>query len=91
METLNRKWEYVKRHMARLLPKREEAPDNTSLIYQPLQHREIRIVSLSPGKWKDRLECTLEIVSLDHTPSYETWEMLAFRRSPYSSRSTVST
>ena len=57
--------------MARLLRKREEAPSDTSLIYQPLQQGEIRIVTLAPGKWNHRLECTLKTVSLDDNLSHE--------------------
>ena len=72
MEGLTRIWQHAEEHTARLLRKRQEAPNATSLIYQPLQHREIRVVTLAPGKWNERLECTLETVSLDHNPSYET-------------------
>ncbi len=63
---LNRVWECFERLAAPLLPERH------SLIYHPLQPREIRVISLVPGNWDDRLQCTLETVSLDDNPSYET-------------------
>ena len=61
-------WERVERLVAPLLPKEEE---DTSLIYQPLQHREIRIIKLAPGRWEDAIECNLDTASLDDNPSYE--------------------
>ena len=67
--------ERVRKHleglMANLLPKEERATSDTSLIYQPLQHREIRIITLGPGEWNDRIACTLQKVSLDENPPYE--------------------
>lgn len=42
-----------------------------SSIYQPLQHNEIRLITLAPGKWRDPIECSLQIVSLDDNPTYE--------------------
>ena len=39
--------------------------------YQPLQHDEIRLITLAPGKWTDPIECSLQIVSLDDSPTYE--------------------
>ena len=64
MGGLERIWEHAGRIVALLMLK--------GLIYQPLQHREIRVITLAPGKWNDQLECTLKIVSLDDNPSYET-------------------
>ena len=72
MGGLERIWEHAGRIVAPLMLKGEEATDDTALIYQPLQHREIRVITLAPGKWNDQLECTLKIVSLDDNPSYET-------------------
>lgn len=72
MMILNRIWEHVKRRMARMLPQRGGGADNTSLIYQPLPHSNIRVVFLAPGKWDDRIHCILETVSLDDDPTYET-------------------
>lgn len=68
---LKRVWKYFEGLVANLLPKGEEATNDISLIYQPLQHREIRIITLAPGEWNDRIECTLRTVSLDDNPSYE--------------------
>lgn len=42
-----------------------------SSIYQPLQHNEVRLITLAPGKWRDPIECSLQIVSLDDYPTYE--------------------
>ena len=69
---LGRIWEHAGRIVAPLMLKGEEATDDTASIYQPLQHHEIRVITLAPGKWNDQLECTLEIVSLDDNPLYET-------------------
>lgn len=68
---LKRVWKYFQGLVANLLPKEEEATNDISLIYQPLQHRETRIITLAPGEWNDRIECALRTVSLDDNPSYE--------------------
>ena len=66
MIDLNQVWEHVERLVVPLLLIR-------SWIYKPLHPGEIRLISLAPGKWTDRLECTLKTVSLDDdNPSYET-------------------
>ena len=68
---LNQEREHVERLVAPLpLSKGEEEVD-TSFIYQPLEHREIRIIALAPGKWDDEIECSLKTLSLDDDPSYE--------------------
>ena len=64
--------ERVERLVAPLLPSKKEEEFDTSLIYQPLENREIRIIALAPGKWDDEIECRLKTVSLDDDPSYET-------------------
>ena len=63
--------EHVERLVAPLLLWKGEEKVDTSLIYQPLQHREVRIIALAPGKWGDEIECSLKTVSLDDDPSYE--------------------
>ena len=74
METigLNQVREQVERLVALLLPSKGEEEVDTSLIYQPLENRQIRIIALAPGKWDDEIECSLKTVSLDDDPSYET-------------------
>ena len=68
---LNEEREHVERLVApSLLSKGEEEVD-TSLIYQPLENRQIRIIALAPGKWDDEIECSLKTVSLDDDPPYE--------------------
>ena len=69
---LDHVWERVERLVAPLLLSKGEQEVDTSLIYQPLQHREIRIIALASGKWDDEIECSLTTVSLDDDPSYET-------------------
>ena len=64
--------ERVERLVAPLLLPKEDEEIDTSLIYRPLQHRQIRIIALAPGKWDDEIECSLSTVSLDDNPSYET-------------------
>ena len=61
--------ERVERPVAALIPKGEE---DASLIYQQLQFGEIRVVKLAPGEEKQPIRCTLDVVSLDDIPSYET-------------------
>src|SRR5450432_1219872 len=35
------------------------------------ENEEIRLISLSPGKWNDAIECDISIVSLKEYPTYE--------------------
>ena len=64
--------ERVERLVAPLLLLKGEEEVDTSLIYQPLENREIRVITLAPGKWDDEIACSLKTVSLDDNPSYET-------------------
>ena len=47
--------EHMERLVAPFLPWKGEGKVDTSLIYQPLEHREIRIIALAPGKWDDEI------------------------------------
>ena len=62
METigLNQVREHVERLVAPLLPSKGEEEVDTSLIYLPLENRQIRIIALAPGKWDDEIECSLK-------------------------------
>lgn len=48
--------------------------DNKEYEYVDLapDRQEIRLVHLLPGAWQDRVSCTLEVVTLNDKPRYET-------------------
>ena len=69
---LNELRERVERLVAPLLPSKGEEEVDTSFIYQPLENRQIRIITLARGKWDDDIKCSLKTVSLDDHPSYDT-------------------
>ena len=64
-------WEHIGRQMTWLLLRVRGQLADLSSIYQPLQHNEIRLITLAPGKWRDPIACSLQIVSLDDNPTYE--------------------
>jgi hypothetical protein len=48
--------------------------DGMDLLYSSLDdaRREIRVINLQPGTWDDIIVCTLQVVSLDDSPTYST-------------------
>lgn len=64
-------WDYIGWLMARLPPRIGGRSADPSSIYKILQHNEIRLLTLAPGRWKDQIQCSLRTVSLDDNPTYE--------------------
>ena len=67
----NHIWGHVERRIIQFLPKSGGAPANLSSIYHPLQHNEIRLITLAAGRWADQIQCSLQTVSLDDSPVFE--------------------
>ena len=71
MDIISRMWAYMRWQMTWWLHRVTGRLADLSSIYQPLQHDEIRLITLAPGKWRDPIECNLQIASLDSNPTYE--------------------
>ena len=48
-------WKYAEQSLGQMLSWAGATPDNTRLVYRLLQHGEIRVVTLAPGRWHDML------------------------------------
>lgn len=88
---ISRMWEYMGWQMTWLLQRITGRLADLQSIYQPLQHNEIRLITLAPGKWRESIECNLQIVSLDDNPTYEAlsyvWGDASLRRWIYLKKS----
>ena len=88
---ISRMWEYMGWQMTWLLQRITGRLADLQSIYQPLQHNEIRLITLAPGKWRDPIECNLQTVSLDDNPTYEAlsyvWGDASLRRWVYLKKS----